>query len=304
MKVPGNGKMRFRRLFCTVILVMDGIKILKHVKGAVFILGTKPNSKKSAVAVKRVLKHFKPHVVAVELCLTKLEEYAEMRKGARHHDISIDLIPNRLKHKARGERALLEMVRDAIVHGDACRPKREARVSLVGLNFSSANLYHIEPKVFRNEEIDKEIRVLFRDNTWQLDFHSLRYLISDKTSYKVMLAGKPYEDTACAIADAMTDEEKNIIFVYARNFTKLFISNSSTHTIMTDILRRNVKLKNVIINQRNEYLAGSLLEAMNAAIKYPGPKRVLAVVRNSRVNGIIEHWNRKVQEEQLAKERR
>lgn len=272
--------------------VMDGANVLKHEKGQVVLLETKP-TKAGVSRVKRLLKDLNPHIVAVELCLTKLEDLTEMKK--LDHQIPLDLIPNRLIAKAKQERAMLEIIRDAMVHGDSCRQRRTARMQMIGLNMVPASLQNLQPnKVLQNRDICKEIRSVFENATWHLDLKSFKYLFSSQADYKIMLAGRPYEDTVCDIIDAMSEEEKKIIDVYIKNFRKLFVSNHSTRSIITHILQRNTKLKNALVDKRDQYLVDSFIEAMNTPANKPGSKRVLAIVRKSRMKGIIKYWNEKV----------
>ncbi len=266
---------------------MDQLEILKHEKGNVYLLPTKHNSRRSVGAVADALTRLKPHVVAIELCLSKLERYANTTRSNKSRDL--DLIPPRLREKAFDEKIVLEMIKEALIHGRrGVKPKPSSEIDL---QCASINLFRLQPKTVCFAEFGKEILAIFRKETWQLDFNEMKYLVSPRVDYKIMLAGKPIEKTLDGIADALTHDEINVIKVYIKNFTKLFVENSSAVSILSHILRRNRRLRNVLVRERHEYMANSLAKAIQDGSRKQNFVRVLAVVKDNHVNGIRKCWN-------------
>lgn len=303
---------------------MNQLKVLKHEKGTVYLLATKRNARQSVAAVREVLAALKPHVVAIEMCLSKLERFAGMERAPSAHELS--LIPQRLKQKALGERIMLNMIREALTYGNRARARRAQHQlqpahqqllqppQMQGLNLPAFQVYQLEPRVFRFDEVGREIGLIFGKEAWQLDYHQPKFLASQNVDYRVMLAGKPVEHTWQGIANALTHDEVNMIKVYLKNFTKLFVENSTDLSIMSHILRRNRKLRAVLVEERNEHMARSLMDALDLQQRRLKPPRraadyqrqplvkVLAVVKANRLNGIRDSW-KKVIEENAKKSR-
>lgn len=299
---------------------MNQLKVLKHEKGNVYLLATKRNTRQSISTIREVLISLKPNVVAIEMCLSKLERFASMEKAPSTQDLS--LIPQRLKQKALGERIMLNMIREALTYGNRIRGRRaqqqlqqqtqqqqqqQLQQNMPGLSLPAFQVYQLEPRVFRFDEIGREIGVIFGKDVWQLDYYHPKFLANPNADYRVMLAGKPMEDTWQGIANALTHDEVNMIKVYLKNFTKLFVENSTDLSIISHILRRNRRLRAVLVEERNEYMARSLMDAIaiehrrlrlpqKADFERPPLVKVLAVVKANRLNGIRHSWKKLVEE--------
>ncbi|XKL68688.1 hypothetical protein PGB90_006457 [Kerria lacca] len=270
---------------------MNRMTKLKHGKGEVYFLGTAHNSLKSIVTVKEALRKIKPHVVAIDMCLSKLERYATTRRNTKFYDLN--LIPRRLWEKAINEKLTLELIREALLYNQSSKKKQEQ----LPVVFSSVNVFNIEPKTFPSEEIGNEIRSIFKNQTWQVDFRDAKYLTCPQVEYKIMLAGKPIVETLDSIPNVLTEDEINIIEVYLKNFNKLFVKNSSRMSIVSIILSRNRKLKNILVKARNKYIAKSLANALNDNRNIKKPTKILVVVKNNNMNNILHYWHKIISED-------
>ncbi|XKL68689.1 hypothetical protein PGB90_006458 [Kerria lacca] len=295
----GKTKNPFAFLNSEIYVKDERVLILHHKHGTVHLLGTNHNRENSAAAVEELIRMVKPHVVAVELCRTNLERYSETKNRLPDEDNNtpkclhdMEMIPARLKNKAIGEELLLALIIESIKFKERTRDKPLTELIL---RDPKKCKFKLKPKMLYDVVIGKEMTVPFGNQTWYLQSPNSLYLINKNKKYKIMLADKPVEETFSSIASSLSKQDKDIIEVYQSHFLRLFVSFSTSKSIIMSMMETNAKLYKAILTERDKYLANSVKKAIEETkIKKNEIVRIVGIVGKCHVPGIIKYWNKTV----------
>lgn len=276
---------------------------------SVYLLGTNHVSEFSARNARKLIRQVNPDVVAVELCRRRLED-ANQFGGDPNFDKryqELERIPKHWRKRAAAEMIRLRLTTMAMEHYKQLSPA--ARRSAKGVQRSSSTVeelvqqqrfssfrlkrrgYLIRPVRVREVCIAGDIFAPFQDQVWYLESNRSNVLYSPQVSYKIVMTDLPIERTYARLMSALRKEEKRMIRQYENSFVKSFLKDKTG--IMGRIWRSNAKISDVMIGERNRYLAYGLLKAMQAAPKTCDSQRtvqVVGLVGRRHVNGIIKIW--------------
>lgn len=274
-------------------VLTEKVAILHHDDGTFYLIGTYHNREESALATERLVGIARPHIVAVELCRTSLERFnlksSPVATGEQPAQVSfIELVPQRLRDRAIGEKLLLGLVTESIKYDAYCQYRERAK--RFAMKNPHARRFTVKPKLFYDVIIGQEMTVPFGEHCWTVLSADSQYLVNGECAYKIMLADRPIERTFCSIVSALSDDEKNVIHVYQTNFLRLFVSLSHSKSLMLSLMEKNSRLRDAIVERRDRYIARSLRKALKDATTKPNEKaRVVGIFGKSHVDGIIRH---------------
>ncbi|KAK7603924.1 hypothetical protein V9T40_004197 [Parthenolecanium corni] len=283
----GDGRPRFSFKSMTV----DGEKIfiVRHQASQIYILGTNHVDRRYVLMVRKLLNGLKPDAVGVELCRTRTG-YKHLMTGDEHpsslqSEFQFRLIPAQWRRLAIGEKLGLLYAYGAIRYAES----KSFRVEL--LRYRQMRTYKLRPPTQVDDlVIGAELLAPFRNFMWRSDGADSKYLSNSCTHYKILLLDRPVQQTYALLAEALTDQQKQLILNYKENFEREFISckeQNKEPIIATLMLNRQSKLYEIFVDQRDEHMA----ETMFAALVKDGIRKVFCIVGRTHVNGVLVKLN-------------
>lgn len=279
----------------------------------IYLLGTNHISEYSARIARKLILNVDPDVVTVELCRSRLEDAnrfgGDPNFGKRYQ--LLEQIPKYWRKKAAAEMIRLRLMTMAMEY---CEKFPGARRSAAAKATSSSTTehrlsrftlkwrgYRVQPVQVCEMRIAGDIFAPFRDKTWHLQSNQSNVLYSSKVRYKIVMADLPIERTYARLVSVLGDDEKRTIRQYEHNFVELFLKNKTG--IMGRIWRTNSAIADVVIGERNRYLAYETLKATQAAPTTRDtakPVQVVGLVGRRHVDGIIKLWKSDYMQKWLA----
>lgn len=279
----------------------------------IYLLGTNHVSAYSARIVRKLIARVEPDIVAIELCWRRLEEAnrfgGDPNFGNRYRDL--EHIPKYWRKRAAAELMRLRLVTTAMdycrsnarLHQTSKAPANQRLSPGTGVNPEAPWLtklpqthhtlkwrgYRVRPARVEDVYIAADIFAPFQRRTWFLESNRSNVLHCPEVRYKIVMVDLPIERTYIRLMAALADKEKEVIRQYEGNFVQAFLENRTG--IMGRIWQANPRIVEVMVEERNRYLAYGLLRAASAAGVHDGRKvRVVGLVGRRHVDGIMEIW--------------
>lgn len=267
-------------LFKCIIIQRQDVFVYETRNHKIYLLGTNHTSEQSVKAIQTLITWVQPQIVAVELCHERLENANLFKDRENYEKKYRDLVhvPRHIRQKAVGEITRL------ILAYQALQRKATSR------KLVSKSKYKVKPiHIDENLTIAGDVFSPFKNFTWHLHTKGLNYLSSPEASYKIILADRPISVTYAKLAEALNDEEKMVIRTYKKDFLGMFFENQDG--IMKQIWKRNEDIKKIMVQERDECLAESILRAAELPKKW-GVRfsRVVAIVGRTHIDGILAEW--------------
>lgn len=269
--------LKHTRPFKSIIVQRHDVIIYEKQNIKYHLIGTNHASKQSMKAIKELISRIDPDVVTVELCLERLQNANILVNGREFEKKYQDLlrIPANIRRKAVGELSRLLMAYQALKNSTLKR--------------SRTSRYRVRPIHLDDLIVAGDIFTPFGDFTWTLEPNSENCLSSTETSYKIVLADMPISETYSKLVQALSDEEKSIVRSYKQHFVEEFTKNP--RGIMGNMWYSNKNIRKIVLDERDQYLANSIVEAATMFADWDKERiKVVAVVGRRHVDGISSAW--------------
>lgn len=268
------------RVFKSIIIERQTVTVYEKPHRKIFLLGTNHLDAKSARAIKKLIAFADPDVVAVELCLERLKSANIFGDRRTYEEKYRDLIniPMKLRRKATSEMTRLLYAHKALQSSQESQSR-------------SMRHYKVKPIDIDGLTIAGDVFMPFRDYVWTLEPNKI-CLSCREVTYKILLADVPISETCSKLAHVFSSEEKKMIRKYRENFVDMFSKNNGS--LMGRIWHKNDRIKKIMIDERNERLSESILNA-SQVIKNHNKRqiKVVAIVGHRHVDGILQKWKSK-----------
>lgn len=260
----------------------ERVLVVRYKSHNVYLIGSSHTDYRYVLIVKHVIKSINPEVVGIELCKTRIGyKHTVSTHSELFTEFDFEDIPENKKESAIGEKLRLLYAYGAIQYSESKRFRIRLQKYKQMRKFKLVN-----PIRAGNITIGAELYVPFKNLIWRSDLMGSNYLTNTFTQYKILLLDRPVEDTYRLMAEALTDKEKTLVKLYKRDFSSHFLSNShEKESIMAWLWRRNPRLRDVFIDQRDEHMA----QAIFTAITKDNVSKLVCVVGRSHIDGMLKH---------------
>ncbi|MBE7413508.1 MAG: TraB/GumN family protein [Leptospiraceae bacterium] len=223
----------------------EPIRNLKIGKCSVTILGTAHVSKKSIEAVEEIVKKEKPDTICVELCDSRL---TSVRDPEHWKKLDIFKVFKQRKMYLLLSTLILSSFQKKIGKGEV-KPGDEMRKAIQEADRTKAKLI----------TVDREVQTTLKRAWGNVGFFSKMYLLSALI-------------TSLLVKEDVTEEK-----------IEEMKSDDALKDLFSQLPKRYEHIKNVIIDERDEYLAEKIRNAASNS------KKLLAVVGAGHLEGILTH---------------